>query len=210
MTRATFWTEVTLGAEVMSVLQLPPGRSKETKETSLPLQGGFFQIIEVWHPRTGSPGEPDAVLPNFTGHLVWVRSRGMPGGLYLTRQRVVVRLTTLGVRSDAAHWNGPCFGHAWGRCFGWRVGEWLEAHFRGAIWRRRRQRGLARSYRGWGGRGQVQQLTQRPKRLVLKINKKWGHEDSHLWEMTSLWSSRNPQNHKQRILQEFKNHHRNL
>lgn len=140
MTSATFWPEVSLSAEVILVLQLPPNSQKQTKKTRLPLQSGFFQVIEVWHPRTGSPGEPDAVLPTFTGHLVGVGSRGMPGGLYLPRERVVVGLTALGVRSDAAHWNSPCFGQVWGRCFGCRVGKWLEAYIRGAIWRRRRRR----------------------------------------------------------------------
>lgn len=161
MISATFWPEVSLSAEVILVLQLPPKSQRRERRHVCPLQSGFFQVIEVWHPRTGSPGEPDAILPTFTGQLVGVGSWGMPGGLYLPRQRVAVGLTALGVRSDAAYWNGPCFRHVRGCCFGWRVGKWLESQFRGAIWRRWRRR-LARSCRGWGGRWEVQKLTQRP------------------------------------------------
>lgn len=176
MISATFWPQVSLSAEVILVLQLPP-KSKKRERTCLPLQSGFFQVIEVWHPWTSSPGEPDAILPSFAGHLVRVGSRGMPSGLYLPWQRVVVWLSALGVGSDAAHWDGPCFRHAQRCCFGWRVGKWLEAYIRWAIWsrRRRRRRRLANSCRGRRRRGEVQELTQRPKRLVLKVNKNRGN-----------------------------------
>lgn len=146
-------------------------RDSRTRRRTVPLQSRFFQVVEVWHSRTSGPGKADAVLPDFAGHLVGVggpfgtgQGWGMPAGLDLPRQRVVVGLATLCVGGDTAYRKPPGIWQI-GGCFGGGVRERLEAQFGGAVWRRRRR--LA-SRRGRGRRGEMQQLTQRFQRLVLK------------------------------------------